>query len=345
MAFHPQLDELIDGMLPIVQHFHREGMFAPHAATIDFQGDLFGQALTIDESTQLSVSQAIEHFESEFALQAQSGEIQAAGIFYHSPGMHASSGKDLLPPADTTDECRAIVALLEHSCGDSVYLLIPYSGQPPQVEYGIGELIEKPAKVFLSKPPSRDSMWRFYVIAFVKYLASSFKRDWTIDDYPVRIRRRHDANAPSIGSFEPAAWQAQIVHWGQMRGGGSTRDEAVANLNENFNEYRRQHGTVPRPGTRVPIEFAPTTEIDQYSLIAHDFFQKILEMDFDYCFVSDESSLWEFPNTSDEARVFELIRRTYQVDVSDIQTGNLVQIFKRLQESSSQASDHPAKAG
>ena len=100
-----------------------------------------------------------------------------------------------------------------------------------------------------------------------------------------------------------------------------------------------------RDRMRVPIEFAPTTEIDQYSLIAHDFFQKILEMDFDYCFVSDESSLWDFPNTSDEARVFELIKRTYQVDVSDIQTGNLVQIFKRLQESSSQASDHPAKAG
>lgn len=350
MALHPQLDELIHGMLPIVQDFHREGMFAPHAATINSKGELVGHALVIEVTGELTVSQAIEYFESEFALQARRGEIQASGIFYHSAGIDASDNKVLLPPASTTDECKAIVALLEHSCGDSVYLLIPYSGQPPQVEYGTGELIEKPAKMFLSKTPSRVSMWRYMVsmwrynvIALLKYLASFFKRDWTIDDYPVRIWQ-YDANTPSFGPFKPGAWQAQIVHWWLMAGIGSTRDEAIAELNEAFNEYRRQYGTVPRPGTRVGM-FASTNEIDQYSTIARDFFQEILEMDFDTCFVSDESDLWDFPNTSDKARVLELVKQTYQVDISDIETGNLVQIFQRLDESSSQTSDYPARAG
>jgi hypothetical protein len=151
MALNPQLDELIHLMLPVVQDFHCKGMFAPHAATIDSNGELSGRALTTDGTTPFSVSQAIEHFESEFALQAKSGQIQATGIFYHSPGIYASATRIILPPASTTDECRTVVALLEHSSGDSVYLLVPYSGQPPQIEYDVGKLIEKPSKVFLTK--------------------------------------------------------------------------------------------------------------------------------------------------------------------------------------------------
>lgn len=344
MALHPQLDKLISGMLPIVQDFHRNGMFAPHAATIDRQGDLFGHAL-VEETEESTASQAIEHFESKFGLQARRGEIQASGIFYHSPGIDASDNKVFLPPASTTDECKAIVALLEHSCGNSVYLFIPYSGQPPQVEYDDGQLIEKPPKVFIPKTPFKNErMWRLYLTVFAKYMASFFKRDWTIDDYPVQITHL-DTNMP-FGSSEFAAWQAKIARWDLMGGSGDTRDEAIANLTQNFNEYKRYHeGTLPRPGTRVAVEFASTDEIDQYSTIASDFFEEILEMDFDTCFVSDESSLWDFPNTSDKARVLELVKQTYQVDISDIETGNLVQIFQRLDESSSQASDHPTKAG
>ena len=81
MAIHQQLDELIHRVLPVVQDFHRKGMFAPHAASINNAGALAGHALTADGTTQLSVPQAIEHFESRFSQQAKSGEIQAAGIF------------------------------------------------------------------------------------------------------------------------------------------------------------------------------------------------------------------------------------------------------------------------
>jgi hypothetical protein len=184
-------------------------------------------------------------------------------------------------------------------------------------------------------------MWHLKLLAAMKYLASYFRSDWTLDDYPIRVRKQED-NLQSIGRFKPVLWDAQIVNWWQLTGSGDTKDEAIANLNEHFNEYKRRHKTVPRPGTLVPIQFAPTNEIAKYTTIARDFFEKILEMDFDTCFISDRSSLWDFPTTEDEARVFELIEHIYKVDVSDIRTGNLAQIFKRLHDHS-QTSLHPSR--
>jgi hypothetical protein len=159
MALHPQINELIQRVLPVVQDFHRKGMFAPHAATIDTAGNLAGRALTTDGTAQLSVAQAIEHFESSFSKQAVLGEIQATGIFYHSPGIDTSAGSVSLPPANKTDECKALVALLEHAAGDSVYLLIPYLGEPPSVEYEVGKLVERPSKVFASRQSQDKKPW------------------------------------------------------------------------------------------------------------------------------------------------------------------------------------------
>ncbi len=163
MALHHQLDELINRVLPVVQDFHQKGMFSPHAATIDAAGKVAGHALTTDGSTQLSVAQAISHFEQKFSTHASHSEIQAAGIFYHSPGIDTSGATVSLPPASTTDECQTLVALLEHASGDSVYLLIPYTGQPPAIAYAVGKLIAKPAKIFAREPSTyRTPWWKFW---------------------------------------------------------------------------------------------------------------------------------------------------------------------------------------
>ena len=162
MALHPQLDELIQRVLPVVQDFHRICMFAPHAATIDKAGILTGRALATDGTAQLSVTQAIEQLESSFAHQAMLGEIQASGIFYHSSGTVTLAGGFSLPPAANADECKALSALLEHAIGESVYLLIPYSGEPPSVVYAVGNLIKKPAKVFVpQQTPGKKPWWKF----------------------------------------------------------------------------------------------------------------------------------------------------------------------------------------
>ena len=78
--------------------------------------------------------------------------------------LHPNTGRGcdnrvVLSPAAAADECRAVVALLEHSSGDSVYLILPCSGEDKAIEYALGKRIEKPAKIFLSEPSTEKSPW------------------------------------------------------------------------------------------------------------------------------------------------------------------------------------------
>jgi hypothetical protein len=159
MALHAQLEELLDRIMPMVKHFHGTSMFAPHAATMDGAGTVAGHALSSDGTSNLSVPQAIAHFESSFKQLAQDGAIVASAIFYHGGAIDTSSGKLALPPASTTDECLAVVGLLEHVSGESVYILIAYQGEPGNVEYSPGKLIEKPPAVFLSRQVQPPKPW------------------------------------------------------------------------------------------------------------------------------------------------------------------------------------------
>jgi hypothetical protein len=150
MALHIQLEEILDTVLPVVQQFHGRSMYAPHAATMEPDGSLTGHALTTDGTTHVSAVQALTHFEDSFHKEALAGSIRASAIFYHSVGVVASSGKVTLPPANTIDECRCIVGLLEHESGESVYIVIPYKGEPGSITYETGKLIAKPQRVFAS---------------------------------------------------------------------------------------------------------------------------------------------------------------------------------------------------
>jgi hypothetical protein len=42
------------------------------------------------------------------------------------------------------------------------------------------------------------------------------------------------------------------------------------------------------------ITFTPTDNIDDYEIIARDFLKKIFNLDYDECFISDESALSDF---------------------------------------------------
>lgn len=174
-------------------------------------------------------------------------------------------------------------------------------------------------------------MWQWQLTAFVKYVFSFFKRTWTLRDYPLHISQQDDLNLPTNGSWQPGAWHAQIINWEQMSAYGRTHATALAELTKDFNAYHRRHGALPRPGKNVPVEPVPTTEIDQYIGVGRDFCAQILEVNFARAYLYDASSLWDFLDRSDEAAVFVRIRQTYQVDVSDIPSGSLVQIFERIQ--------------
>ena len=166
---------------------------------------------------------------------------------------------------------------------------------------------------------------------FIKYALSFFKSDWKLEDYPIRIRYNGE-KSPLRGSQPPIPWAAQIVNWWTMVGFGQTKEEAFEDLRRRFNEHKSQHGKLLRPGTKQHIEFAPTIEIERYEQIATDFFEKILDMDYHQCFVSDESSLWDFQTEETDASYHRKINEVYGVDISDIESGELVQIFQRIAE-------------
>jgi hypothetical protein len=68
--------------------------------------------------------------------------------------------------------------------------------------------------------------------------------------------------------------------------------------------------------------------VRKHKLLARDFFRRILSRDFDKCFISDKSSIWDFPEADEH--VYERIQQVYKIDVSDIKSGGFVEIFERL---------------
>ena len=97
--------------------------------------------------------------------------------------------------------------------------------------------------------------------AAMKYMASYFKSDWTLQDYPIRfrpIRPQRAWNMTSTPSYTLIPWTAQIINWWQMRGDGNTKEEAYADLEEKFREFKAANAKLPRPGTGTPLEWGST---------------------------------------------------------------------------------------
>lgn len=178
-----------------------------------------------------------------------------------------------------------------------------------------------------------------YARASIKYLTSFLKSDWTLADYLVRFRHFRMEESEAGRRRRPTPWTAQVVYWPLMFGCGQTREEAYADLQRRFDEYKGGGRALPRPGTRVKLEFelATTVEIERYEPLAGEFFAQILAMDYHECLVTDESSLWDFHDEETNEAYHRKIVAVYGVDVSDVESGNLVRIFQRICESRRQA--------
>jgi hypothetical protein len=83
-----------------------------------------------------------------------------------------------------------------------------------------------------------------------------------------------------------------------------------------------------RPGTKVPIEFASRVRIDKHSELEKDFIRRVLGLD--WAWISDESTLWDFHTDKTNENLTKTIRHIYGVDVSDIPSGNLADIFDKI---------------
>ena len=171
-----------------------------------------------------------------------------------------------------------------------------------------------------------------------RYLLSLRKAEWTVNDYPICFRHfeTSDEDQPH-GRLKPIPWSAQIINWWQMDGHGDTKEKAFADLKAKLQARKEEGKYLPRPGTGLPIEFAPTDQVELHWYIAEDFFRRVLEMNYQECWISDQSSLWDFHGEESNAHLHRRVWESYQVDISDIEDGNLVKIFERIENRNASA--------
>ena len=152
-----------------------------------------------------------------------------------------------------------------------------------------------------------------------------------MDDYPIRVWFRPVIEPSRKSRLKPLPWTADIINWPGMSGSADTRLEALEELRKNFDRWRVAKPKLPRPGTKVPIEFAASDRVGQHSELAKDFIKRVL--DIDWAWISDESSLWDFHGDETNEALIDKIHLIYGVDVSDISNGSLADIFDRIAKS------------
>ena len=75
-------------------------------------------------------------------------------------------------------------------------------------------------------------------------------------------------------------------------------------------------------------EFAPSQRVNAHRKLAEDFTRRVLGLE--WAWLSDESSLWDFHTEKTNDALLAKIRDVYGVDVSDISSGRLYEIFERI---------------
>lgn len=150
--------------------------------------------------------------------------------------------------------------------------------------------------------------------AGIKYLLSFTRSDWQLADYPVRFR--HFNVTDTGGRLKQFPWSCQIINWWQVGGFGDTKQQAYAELQEQFAEIKSNGKPLPRPGTGLPIEFASVEHIQFHDDIADDFFRRVLDMNYRDCFISDETTLWDFHDDESNEHLHRKIWAAYRVDPS-----------------------------
>ena len=83
------------------------------------------------------------------------------------------------------------------------------------------------------------------------------------------------------------------------------------------------------------IRFAPTSGVDMFVEISEEFMRKIFDFESGEYLITDESSLYDFtgPDEVELTDIHKKIRDVYDLDVSDIESWNLLEIFMRIHHS------------
>jgi len=80
------------------------------------------------------------------------------------------------------------------------------------------------------------------------------------------------------------------------------------------------------------IEFASTTGVNKFLKISVEFMKNIFDLFPGDYLISDESSLYDFASLDerDLTGIQKKVRDICDLEISDIESGNLVEIFKRI---------------
>lgn len=172
----------------------------------------------------------------------------------------------------------------------------------------------------------RDGMRRLW-----KWCRSFTKTDWELRDYPISIKRQEpDLNLPARFTQNP--YWARVLGW-HIDAGGASKAEAMNALGEQFakrkTDWLKAGKPLPRPGVHLPIEFASQERVGAHAELAEDFIHRVLGLES--AWISDESSLSNFHFEETNGALVAKIREVYGVDVSDMESGRLWEIFDRIE--------------
>jgi hypothetical protein len=172
----------------------------------------------------------------------------------------------------------------------------------------------------------RDAIRRFW-----KWCRSFAKTDWELQDYPVSIKKQMpDLNLPA--RFTQHQYWARVLAW-HIGAGGASKGDALNALGEQFakrkKDWLKDGKPLPRPGINVPIEFASQERVNAHTKLVEDFIHRVLGLPS--AWISDESSLWDFHFEETNEALLAKIREIYGVNVSDIESARLSEIFERIQ--------------
>jgi hypothetical protein len=129
----------------------------------------------------------------------------------------------------------------------------------------------------------------------------------TLQDYTLRQMHRPDWNA----------WEVELLEFFALKASGQTPEEALAELERLFTERQAYYAAIgkpmPIPGEMSEEMFSSTAKIDAQAALARDFFQKVLQLNYDEVFLHDATTLEEFAELpAIRNRVFTV----YGVDIS-----------------------------
>ena len=114
---------------------------------------------------------------------------------------------------------------------------------------------------------------------------------WTINDYPLIYRYHASTELPPEFRLIPKPPHRCLIDgWPVMDGSGTSPAAALEALRIRLEQWRDDGKPVYRPGTQVPIKYAPDVRIVSHGALANDFIHRVL--DVEWAFLSDDSSLY-----------------------------------------------------